>query len=112
MYFKALLVGLTGLSLAAGAAAQTLAPGPEFSPQSFRSHVVFLADDLLEGRESGTRGYDIAAHYVASQFESLGLQPGAADGWFQPIDFVRYTTTGTPRLTIDGRTFTHGRDML
>ena len=112
MYFKALLVGLTGLSLAAGAAAQTPAPAPEFSPQSFRSHVVFLADDLLEGRESGTRGYDIAAHYVASQFESLGLQPGAADGWFQPIDFVRYTTAGTPRLTIGGRTFTHGRDML
>ena len=85
---------------------------PEFSPQSFRSHVAFLADDLLEGRESGTRGYDLAAHYVASQFESLGLQPGAADGWFQPIDFVRYTTAGTPRLTIGGRTFTHGREML
>jgi hypothetical protein len=28
----------------------------------------FLADDLLEGRESGTRGYDIAANYVASQY--------------------------------------------
>jgi len=112
MRFKVLLAGLTGLSLAAGAAAQTPVSSPEFSPLSFRSHVAFLADDLLEGRESGTRGYDIAAHYVASQFESLGLQPGTPGGWYQPIEFVRYAIGGTPRLVVNGHSFAHGSEVL
>ena len=42
----------------------------------------FLASDLLEGREPGTRGYEIAAQYVRSQFESIGLETS-----YQPVDF-------------------------
>jgi Zn-dependent M28 family amino/carboxypeptidase len=40
------------------------------------AHVKFLADDLLEGRAPATRGGDLAARYIASQFELLGLEPG------------------------------------
>jgi multiple sugar transport system substrate-binding protein len=48
--------------------------------------VTFLSDDLLEGRESGTRGHEIAARYIASQFALLGLKPaGENGGWFQPV---------------------------
>jgi Peptidase family M28 len=39
--------------------------------------MAFLADDALEGRGTGTRGFDAAARYVASQFEGLGLRPVA-----------------------------------
>jgi len=84
----------------------------EFSPSAFRSHVEFLADDLLEGRATGTRGYDVAAHYVASQLEGLGLEPGAAGNWYQPVSLVRYSITGTPRLTLGGQTFEQGRDFV
>lgn len=50
----------------------------------------FLADDLLEGREAGTRGYDIAAHYVASQFAQIGLQPGGDNGsWLQRVPLLK-----------------------
>jgi hypothetical protein len=46
----------------------------------------FLASDLLEGREAGTRGYDLAAAYVASQFQLLGLRPAGLDGsYFQRV---------------------------
>lgn len=41
--------------------------------------VRFLADDLLEGREAGTRGYDLAALYVAQRMRATGLTP-AGDG--------------------------------
>jgi hypothetical protein len=41
--------------------------------QAIRAHMRFLADDLLEGRATATRGYDIAAKYVAARFEALGL---------------------------------------
>ncbi len=40
---------------------------------AIRAHMTFLADDLLEGRGIGTRGYDLAARYVSSQFEAAGL---------------------------------------
>lgn len=59
------------------------------SPDAIRAHVSFLADDALEGRLAGTRGYDIAARYVASEFAQLGLKPGGKDGaWFQPVPLV------------------------
>ncbi len=112
MKFKALLPAMA--FVAATAAARDPAPvaGPSFSPDAFRAHVAFLADDRLEGRETGTRGYDVAARYVATQFETLGLQPGAAGAWFQPVQLVRYSVTGTPRLTVGGRTYSHGREFL
>ena len=55
-----------------------------------RGHIEFLADDLLEGRGTGTRGHEIAAAYVASQFRSLGLQPAGENGsWYQWVPLRR-----------------------
>ncbi len=55
-------------------------------PDAIRAHIQFLADDLLEGRGTGTRGYDIAAKYMAAQFMALGLAPAGEDGtYFQNI---------------------------
>jgi hypothetical protein len=57
---------------------------------AIRAHMAFLADDLLEGREAGTRGYQLAALYVATQFELLGLQPAGDKGtWYQMLDLRR-----------------------
>jgi hypothetical protein len=51
-----------------------------------RAHVGFLADDLLEGREAGTRGYDVAARYVAATLSAYGLEPaGDAGTFFQSV---------------------------
>ena len=47
---------------------------PDFSAERIKAHVTFLADDLLEGREAGTRGHEIAARYIASQFALLGRE--------------------------------------
>jgi alcohol dehydrogenase (cytochrome c) len=49
-----------------------------------RGHIRFLADDLLEGRGPGTRGDELTQLYMATQFQTLGLQPAAPDGsWLQ-----------------------------
>ncbi len=51
-----------------------------------KTHVDFLASDLLEGRGTATRGYDLAALYVASQFELLGLKPGGdQNSYYQSV---------------------------
>jgi peptidase M28-like protein len=58
------------------------------TPQRIRAHMEFLASDLLEGRGTGSRGYQIAAEYVRTQFEEMGLAPGGSGGsYFQPVPF-------------------------
>lgn len=55
--------------------------------------VRFLADDLLEGREAGTRGYDLASLYVAQRFRALGLAPAGDDGsYYQRVPMLRGVT--------------------
>lgn len=47
-----------------------------------QADVAFLADDLLEGRAAGTRGYDLAALYVANRYRAIGLAPAGDDGGY------------------------------
>jgi len=59
---------------------------------SLRAHVAFLADDLLKGRDTGSHGYEIAAHYVANQFAQYGLVPaGDNNTWFQSVPLLKST---------------------
>jgi len=61
--------------------------------ERIRAHVKFLADDLLEGRGTGTRGGDIAANYLAAQFALYGLKPAGDDGtYLQKVDFTGVMT--------------------
>lgn len=78
----------TAAILLACASFSAPAAGQTFSSERIRADVTFLSDDLLEGRATGTRGYDIAARYVATQFEAIGLKPGGTKGWYQTIPFV------------------------
>ncbi|HPT26607.1 MAG TPA: M20/M25/M40 family metallo-hydrolase [Bryobacteraceae bacterium] len=55
---------------------------------SMRGDVSFLASDLLEGRDTPSRGLEIAAEYLASQFRAMGLKPAAGNDYFQAADFV------------------------
>ncbi|GGK16857.1 M28 family peptidase [Luteimonas terricola] len=51
-----------------------------------------LADDRMQGRETGTPGYDLAAEYAAERFADAGLVPGGEDGgWFQRVPLLRAT---------------------
>jgi len=62
-------------------------------PEAIRAHMNFLADDLLEGRGTGTRGQLLAAKYVAAQFEQMGLKPAGDSGtYFQTVRFRRIET--------------------
>ena len=55
-------------------------------PEAIRADMRFLSDDLLEGRGTATRGFDIAAKFMATQFEGMGLQPAGDNGtYFQNV---------------------------
>jgi hypothetical protein len=56
-----------------------------------KADVSFLASDLLEGRDTPSRGLDIAAEYIAAQYRRAGLEPVGDDGYFQTASFVSVT---------------------
>ncbi|HVU48176.1 MAG TPA: M28 family peptidase [Terracidiphilus sp.] len=71
---------IQGLPPAARAAAGSI------DPEKIRAHVRFLSLDLLEGRGPGTRGGELAAEYLATQFALSGLQPAGDNGtYFQRV---------------------------
>src|SRR5688500_14351769 len=86
-----------GAVCAAGDSASETAPLPASAnepraadvlirPSAIDAHIRYLASDLMEGREAGTRGYDLAAGYIASQFRLLELQPAGGDNdYFQEV---------------------------
>lgn len=60
--------------------------------QRIAADVNALADDRMEGRETGTRGYDLAAEYAAKRFREIGLQPAGDDGtFFQRVPLLKAT---------------------
>ena len=83
------------------AAADTAAVLPA-DQGAMRAHVMFLASDALRGREAGTPDYDVAAHYVAAQFQAAGLRPaGDAGSYLQhvPLTIYKAASEGTMRWT-------------
>ena len=78
--------------------------GNDNTLQKLQVDVVYLASNLLEGREAGNPGGELAAKYIASRFESIGLQPkGLGGSWFHPFDFQfksnpHETTGGEQRI--------------
>ena len=82
-------------------------PADEAAADRVRGHVQFLASDELEGRDTGSRGFAVAAQYVAAQFTSLGLKPGGTDGgWYLKVPFRRASHSSPPqvRLRVGNRT--------
>ena len=94
----------------AAAPAPTAPPPPNDTPagQRIEADVRALADDAMEGRETGTPGYDRAAEYVAGRYAEIGLEPAGDDGtFFQSVPLLKATLQDDgARLEIvrDGRT--------
>lgn len=53
-----------------------------------RGRLSFLSSDLLEGRDTPSRGLDIAAEYIASGFRRAGLEPGGDNGYLQTSQMI------------------------
>src|SRR5205085_12171327 len=64
----------------------------KINPNAIRAQMAYLSDDLLEGRRTGTRGYMLAAKYVATQLQEMGLKPAGHSGtYFQKVRFRTIT---------------------
>ncbi len=70
----------------AGLPAGARAAAAAIDGEKIRAHVRFLSLDLLEGRGPGTRGGELAAEYIATQFALAGVEPAGDNGtYFQRV---------------------------
>jgi len=79
---------------------------PVVSSDSVAAHAEFFADDTLQGRNTGTEGYAIAANYAASHFRQCGLEPAGDDGtYLQSVPFLETRLNGSViDIVVDGKT--------
>jgi Zn-dependent M28 family amino/carboxypeptidase len=70
-----------------------------------QAHLEFLANDLLEGRKPGTRGGELAALYLQTQFERLHLEPAGDSGtYYHKVPII--SLTPSPNLTVSSGSMT------
>lgn len=84
LFSAILLLAITGFAFAQ----QT--PSTHFDGNAWWAHVKFLADDSLEGRDTGSPGLSKAQAYAVDQLQRAGLQPAGTDGFYQPLTLNQY----------------------
>lgn len=78
------------LAFATVSPAQQTGSASHFDGSSWWSHVKFLADDSLEGRDTGSEGLRKAQAYAVEQLQKAGLEPAGSKGFYQPMRFNQY----------------------
>lgn len=113
------LVPSAAMRLAAALFLLAAAPVPsgdpliQADPAHLKADMAFLADDLLEGREAGTRGDALAQLYLRSRFEDIGLVPAGDGGGYWQRFRVRATrlVPGSVDFRVSGRGFANGGEV-
>lgn len=60
-----------------------------FDGNTWWDYVKVLADDNMEGRETGSDGLRRAQAFVVEQLRKNGVEPAGTDGYYQPVKFIR-----------------------
>jgi Zn-dependent M28 family amino/carboxypeptidase len=76
---------LVSIALSALAAAQT---SSHFDGHAWWDYIKVIADDKMEGRDTGSRGERAAEEYAVEQMKKTGLEPAGTNGFYQPVRFV------------------------
>lgn len=109
-------LALLAFAVAAPAGAQMTPHTPysdwDSASTAWWSHVQYLADDKLEGRRTGTPGYETAVQYVEGQFKTIGLKPAGVQGYRQNVELVPTSVdTAASSFAVDSTTFALGKEV-
>jgi hypothetical protein len=84
MISQRLLTGACLLTMLACTGSQHLTTTNPRHSEQIKKDITYLASDALEGRESGSKGGQLAAEYISERMAALKLTPmGDQGGWFQ-----------------------------
>jgi len=85
----------------------------EITAQDVRARTYIIADDSMEGRDTGKRGGLRSAQYIAGELKRLGLEPAGDNGtYLQRITWVSRTPDTAAVLRVGERTLRWGTDYL
>lgn len=80
--------------------------------EDLKAHLSILASDEFEGRETGKRGNDKAADYIATQFKNSGIEAkGAPNSFLQDVAFT-FSSWDSTSIYIKGSRYKHLWDFL
>lgn len=95
---------------------RTHAPRPttaDITVEDVRTRTYIIADDSMEGRDTGRRGGERSARYIASELKRLGLEPAGDRGtYLQRIPWISRTPDTTAVLRVGTQTLRWGTDYL
>jgi aminopeptidase YwaD len=99
--------------ITAAVSAQKLSKADKLTYANLKTHVMFLADDKLEGRRTGTKGEELAAQYISNWFEKWGLQPRGTNGFLQAFEVNEgKQILASTILILDGEHMKQGKDFF
>jgi hypothetical protein len=77
---------------------------PDAATRRWWSYTQALANDKMQGRDTGSAGYAAAEAYVIQQFQKAGLKPAGTDGFKQPVAMraVRVNTAASSLQLVRG----------
>ena len=93
------------MAMVALVAAPSLSQKPtsaEITVQDVRTRTYIIADDSMEGRDTGKRGGLRSAQYIAGELKRLGLEPAGDNRTYLqriPWDHIERVTDGTLLVT-------------
>ena len=123
LLLRLLVTIVASIGLAATALAQsspdlprTRAPRPttaDITVDDVKTRTDIIADDSMEGRDTGRRGGLRSARYIASELERLGLEPAGDNGtYLQQIPWLARTPDTSAVLRVGTTTLRWGTDYL
>src|SRR5712671_7356066 len=59
-----------------------------FDGHTWWDYIKVIADDKMEGRDTGSRGEHAAEEYAIEQLKKAGLEAAGTNGFYQPVRFV------------------------
>ena len=82
------------------------------TPDELKDHLYTLASDAYGGRELGSEGNDMAAEYIADQFEMMGLSlPPGDSTYFQEVAFT-WLSWKEIAIEVDGKKYKQLWDFI
>lgn len=86
--------------------------GAKITASDLKEYLSIIASDAMEGRETGKRGQKMAAAFIASHFEEIGLEAKAPEGYFQPVYLYKQVLGAATVKTASGATYKNYQDIV
>ncbi|MCB0602596.1 MAG: M28 family peptidase [Saprospiraceae bacterium] len=91
------------LMLAALMACQTTQQPVTVESSDFDQYLSVLASDSLQGRKPFTQGEELTVDYLKSEMQSMGVEPGNGDSYYQKVPMVEITGHPSEDMNIVGK---------